>query len=142
MISLEQTSEKGEPVFKDERVLVVDDLEKWLDVATNNLLYYGCKRENIFWAYNTKEGERIYTAERFPIAMVDINFDIENVEDTQGLVLLPKMRAIRPEEIIVAMSSLTDIQPRTLKAGADYFIQKGKQFTDNFDGFVEWYKKR
>jgi len=141
-MSLEQIAEKGEPVFADEKVLVVDDLEKWLNTATNNLVYYGCKRENILWAYDIKEGERVYLAELPPLVMVDVNFDINNLKDTQGLVLIPKMKAIEPKGIIVAMSSLIDIRQRTLEVGADYFIQKGKRFTDNFDGFVEWYKQR
>ena len=133
--------EKGESVFANERVLVVDDLEKWLGVSTNNLVYYGCQRENIFWAYNIQDGERIYTAKKPPIAMVDINFDINNLEDTQGLMLISRMKKIKSNGLIIAMSSLTDISPRTLEAGADYFIQKGRQFTEEFDGFVGWYKK-
>ncbi|MBU2104756.1 MAG: response regulator [Nanoarchaeota archaeon] len=141
-MTLEQTAEKGEPIFREAKVLVVDDLEKWLNDATNNLIYYGCKRENILWAYDVKNGERIYIAERPPVSLVDINFDVDNPEDTQGLSLIQKIKEIKSKGVVVAMSSLTDIESRTRDAGADYFIQKGKQFTANFDGFVEWYKKR
>jgi len=141
-MGLEQTTKKGEPVFRDKKILVVDDLEKWLKDTSNNLIYYGSERKNIYWAYDIKEGERVYYTEKQPIAITDINFDKNNIKDTQGLVLIPKMRGINPEGIIVAMSSLKNIEQKTLEAGADYFIQKGNQFIENFDRFVEWYKTR
>ncbi len=144
--NLEQTTEKGQPIFREERVLVVDDLEKWLKVASDNLRYYGCKE--IIEATNPSDAVKKYFEVNPTMAMIDINFDTDNLEDTQGLDLIGHLREqeyIREEKIkqvIVAMSSLRDdIKLRALASGANYFIDKRK-FVKDFDGFVEWYKKR
>jgi len=139
---LEQTAEKGEPILREERVLVVDDLKKWHRDATNNLLYYGCEEGNIFRAYDIREGEGIYIAKKPSMVLADINFDIMDKGDTQGLEFIQWLRKERFSNPLIAMSSLTDVGARALKVGADYFIQKGKQFTERFDEFVEWYKQR
>jgi len=147
MTDLEQTAKKGEPVFRNERVLVVDDFEKWLKIARNNLEYYGCKE--IVESIEPLDANKIYQKENFPLAFVDINFDKDNLEDTQGLDLIGHWREqeyIRDggiKKIIVAMSSLKDedIKLMALASGANYFIDK-EHFTDDFDRFVDWYKQR
>lgn len=142
---LEQTAEKGEPVFREERVLVVDDLEKWLKVASDNLRYYGC--EEIIKSTDPLDANRKYFEVNPTMSFIDINFDIENLEDTQGLDLIGHLReqeylGKNKFKIIVAMSSLKeDIKLRALASGANYFIDKSK-FTEEFDRFVEWYKRR
>jgi len=141
MNDLEQTAEKGEPVFRNERVLVVDDHQKWLNDATNNLEYYGCKRENIFWAYNIKGGEKIYYAKNPSMTMIDINFNEHYLKDTQGLDLISTIRKDNGHIIIAAMSSLKDIEQKALDSGVNYFINK-KRFIEDFDGFAKWYKQK
>ena len=139
MIELMKYTYEKEPIFKNERVLIVDDYEKWLKVATNNLLYYGCEKQNIFRAHNIREGKRIYSTKKSLITITDINFDQNNLEDTQGLEFISEIREINPSGIIVAMSLSIGVRQKTLESGADYFINKGS-FTENFDSFVEWYK--
>ncbi len=142
---LEQTTKKGQPVFREERVLVVDDLEKWLKVARENLRYYGC--EEIIEATNPLDAVKKYSKVNPTMVMIDINFDPDNLEDTQGLDLIDHLREQeyiregKTKQVIAAMSSLRgDIKLRALASGANYFIDK-KKFVEDFDGFVDWYVK-
>ncbi len=136
---LEKTTKKGQPVFREERVLVVDDLEKWLGVARDNLRYYRC--EEIIEASNPLDAVKKYSEVKPTMAMIDINFDVNNLTDTQGLGLISKIREDDPQIPILAMSSLReDIKVRALASGANYFIDKEK-FVEDFDGFIDWYIK-
>jgi len=134
-------TKKGKPIFKKEKVLVVDDIPKWLKVAGDNLNYYGCPLEKIVTAENVEEAFRKYSEQYPTLIMTDINFDVKNLEDTQGLSLIKRLREDGYESPLVAMSSLRgDIEQRTKNAGADYFIDK-KDFVSGMDNFVEWYSK-
>lgn len=142
---LKQTAKKGEPILKEERVLVVDDFEKWLKVAENNLRYYGC--EDIIKSTNPLDANKKYSEVNPTIAMIDINFNPDDLEDTQGLDLIGHLREQeylkdgKIKKVLVAMSSLKeDIKLRALDSGANYFIDK-ERFAEDFDGFVDWYVK-
>jgi len=136
--AIEQTVKIGEPVFRNKKILVVDDIQKWLDVSKENLKYYGC--EDIITAENPETAYIKYTKQKPEIILTDINFDTENLEDMQGCYLIKKLRDEKYQNPIIAMSSLTgDIKQKTFDFGADFFINK-KDFIEEFDSFVRWYK--
>ena len=129
------------PILSREKILVVGDIQKWLKIARDNLEYYGCPPKNIVYSENVENALRQYQEQRFTFILTDINFDIENIEDTRGLNLIQKIRNDGYAHPIIAMSSLTgNIGQRTIDAGANLFIDK-KDFVCGFDDFVEWYSK-
>ncbi|MFH0808789.1 MAG: response regulator [archaeon] len=130
------------PIFQNQRVLVVDDIKKWIKVAKDNLTYYGCPLENIIAAEDVENGFTKYLEQHPTFSMVDINFNKHNLEDVQGLDLIRKLRKNDHESLIMAMSSLVgNIEERTKQAGANYFIDK-QDFVGGFDNFVKWYSER
>ncbi|MFH1585696.1 MAG: response regulator [archaeon] len=130
------------PILRNERVLVVDDIPKWIKVAKDNLDYYGCPLENIVTAEDVQQGYKIYEKEHPTLIMTDINFDVDNLEDTQGLDLIRRIREGYYPHPIVAMSSLKkDIKERSLASGANYFINKN-DFVGDFDYFMKVYLER
>ena len=130
---------KGDLILRNERVLVVDDIPKWLKVARDNLNYYGCTPNNIINAENIEEAFEKYQKQKPTLVLADINFDTENLKDTQGLSLIKRLRKNYYTNPIIAMSSLVgDIGQRTIEAGADYFIDK-QDFVKGFDNFIKWY---
>jgi len=141
---LEQFTKGRKPNLEQERVLITDDLEKWLDVATDNLVYYGCKKENISRVDNVEEGKEIYGLKKPSLVFTDINFDVNNSEDVQGLDLIRYLILSTPigrnrKESIVTMTSLKgDIRKRAFSSGTDYFIDK-EDFVQEMERFVERY---
>ena len=131
---------QASPIFQNERVLVVDDITKWIETTKGNLTYYGCTLENITTAGNTREALERY--ENTTLIITDINFDINNLEDTQGLDLIKELRHNEYSNPIIAMSSLTgNIKERTIDVGANYFLDK-RNFIKDFDKFAKWYTRR
>ncbi len=133
---------KENSILKDERIIVVDDIPKWRKTARDNLIYYGCSLDNIINAENPEEALIKYQTQKPTLALIDINFDKDDIRDTQGLDLIRKLREDGYTNPLIAMSSLVgDIGQRTIDAGADYFIDK-RNFVKGFDEFVDWYTKR
>ena len=129
-------------ILRNEKVLVVDDFQEWLNVARNNLVYYGCPLERIVTAKNIEEGFRKYKNENPTLNFIDINFNPDNLKDTQGFGLIRRLRGDNYTHPIIAMSSLTEnIRERVLDAGANFFIGK-MNFVEDFDRFIEWYSQR
>ena len=140
--------EKGLSCLEGKTILAVDDFEKWLNVVKSNAEYYGAREKDLFFAQDIKEGDRIYVLEKPDIVISDINFDKNDLRDIQGLEWIGHLREReyfrtgKIKQVISAMSSLEeDIKLRALALGANYFINK-REFSSDFDGFIEWYKKR
>ncbi|MBR9702009.1 response regulator [Candidatus Pacearchaeota archaeon] len=130
--------EKENKYLANERILIVDDIEEWLEITKNNAVHYGA--QDIINAKNVKDGERLYCEVSPTIVFADINFDKKDLANQEGLSLIEKISESRSEDLIalVAMSSLQAIEDATKKTGADYFINK-KSFMEDFDGFIETY---
>jgi len=132
-----------------ERILVIEDLQKWQDSVSRNLVYHGFKQP--IQAYNAEEGLRLYRGERPDLVITDINFDpsrpgnIETMEgDLSGLTrVCAEIRASDRETPIVVMSST---QPAHLyeqaarSYGADMFIDKTR-LVECFDAFAARYRR-
>lgn len=133
-----ETKEKGPAYLEGKKILAVDDFEKWLKTVKGNAEYYGARERDIFFAYNAKEGERVYTLERPDIVISDINFDANDLRNRDGLGFISFVNTNRVSGLaLAAMSSLDPtIKEEALRAGADYFINK-KDFTSDWDFFVE-----
>ncbi len=122
-------------------VAILDDIEKWRKVATDNLVYYGCS--NIIYFENKKDILRAYESnETKPdITLLDINLNPQDTQNKEGLEVCQFFKETSPETTIVVMSSLEDIAKEAAKKGADFFIQK-KNFTQDFDTFIKQYTEK
>lgn len=125
-------------ILRDEKILVVDDIPKWIQIARNNLNYYGCPSESIRFSDNIADAFKEYEKKKTTFILTDINFDKENLEDTQGLDLINMLREDGYIDLVVAMSSLEEIAQESKDAGANYFIDK-RTFVEGMDNFVKWY---
>lgn len=125
-------------INNEARVLLIDDLEKWLDSAEKNLGYLRFDKANITRAYTPQEGIESYMVGQHDLVISDINFsndpcDIQtNQGNMDGLkVVCPEINRIRQakrlETKLVVFSSC---QPRQLYeeaarvVGADGYIDK------------------
>jgi hypothetical protein len=147
--------ETGTKCLDGERLLIVDDHQKWLDTASNNAIYHGVKE--IYKAKSTLEGINIWTIERPSIIITDINFDENDLTNNDGLGLLEKIFYENPRlpykefliknpnlpfptQTLVAMSSIQNIEKIAREKGANYFLNK-KNFVNDFDNFAFQYLK-
>ena len=69
--------------LKKDTILVVDDHQKWLDVAKDNAIYYGAK--DISYARTVDEGNRLFREINPTIVFHDINFDEADMRNFKGL---------------------------------------------------------
>jgi FixJ family two-component response regulator len=121
-----------------EYVAVLDDLEKWRKVVTNNLAHYGCNNITYF---KTKEGIITRYDPNTTIALLDINLNIDDENNKEGLEVCQFFKKTAPETTIVVMSSLENMANEAKKNGADFIIQK-KNFMQDFDTFVKKYTSK
>lgn len=122
----------------EEHVVVLDDLEKWRKVATNNLTHYGCNNITYF---KTKEGIITTYNPRTTIALLDINLDIQDEQNREGLKVCQFFKQTSPNITIVVMSSLENIATEAKERGADFIIRKSN-FVQDFDTFVNQYTNK
>ena len=121
-----------------EYVAALDDIPEWQEKVRANLIHHGCNNIDYF---ETKEGiiTRYQTATIRPdIALLDINLDIHDEDNREGLDVCRFFKETSPTTTIVVVSSLKDILEEAKKSGADFFIQK-KDLREGFDTFVEQY---
>lgn len=132
-------------LLQNSKILVVDDMEKWHEVAKANLNHYGFA--NLSKAYTLEEGRKIYTVKNPELIITDINFDPKNPGDPinnrgnlEGLILAKEIKITDPTKLVIIMSSIEDGAREAAKAvGADYFIQK-QQFRGEFDKLMQQWK--
>jgi CheY-like chemotaxis protein len=134
--------------MKIEKILVIEDLDKWQVAVARNLIYHGFPEP--VKAYNADGGLRAYRALRPDLVITDINFDpskpgnIETMEgDLEGLTkVCAEIRESDKEIPIVVMSSTQPsnlYEQAAIRYGADMFIDKTK-LVEGFDKFAEKYK--
>jgi len=132
---------ENDKLLAREYVAVLEDIEKWRVVATNNLAYYGCT--NIVY-FKTKEG--IITTYSLgitkpTIALLDINLDTRDSRNKEGLEVCQFFKENAPGTSVVVMSSLENIADEARKRGANFIIEK-KNFVQDFEIFVQQYTKK
>lgn len=123
-------------------VAVLDDIEKWQKVATDNLTYYECN--HIIYFKNKNSIIKAYQSDNIQIpniAFLDVNLDSQNLQNKEGLEVCQFFRKNIPDTTIVVMSSLENIAQEAKKSGANFIIQK-KNFVRDFDTFIQQYTKR
>jgi len=123
-----------------EYIAVLDDIKKWRDIVKNNLLYYDYNNTKYF---GTKES--IITAygpntAKPDIAFLDINLDQFNDTNKEGFEICRFFKNTSRKTTVVVMSSLEGITEEAIKNGAEFIIQK-KNFVQDFDKFIQQYKK-
>lgn len=129
-------------ILINDRVTILDDIEKWRKVTTNNLSHYGCNKITYFKNKNniieTYQSNNIQTPN---IAFLDINLNPKDPQNKEGLKVCQFFKETIPNTTIVAMSSLENIAQEAKKSGANFIIQK-KNFVQDFDTFVQQYTER
>jgi two-component SAPR family response regulator len=121
---------------------ILDDIEKWRNIARDNLTFYGCidisyfeSKSDIVDAYGS---EKVIAPD---MAFLDINLDIVDVWNREGLEVCQFFRNTHPKTTIVLMSSLEEIAKESRKVGPDFIIRK-KCFKDDFDTFIKHYAQK
>jgi len=152
---INQVTEKRPFVLNNDRILIVDNDQKWLDVVCRNAEYYGAKE--IYQTKSPSKGMYFWEVERPSIIFIDINFNEKDLTNKEGLDLLeqlsykiqklPDKKYLEknpdidfPTTTLVAISSFKGMRGFAKKAGANYFIRK-KNFIRDFEGFVWNYHK-
>lgn len=131
-------NDKSKLLAKD-YVTILDDIEKWQKVATDNLTYYGCS--HIIYFENKNSIIEAYQSDNIQIpdiALLDINLDSQNLQNKEGLEVCQFFKTNIPDTTIVVMSSLENIAEEAKKSGANFVIQK-KNFVQDFDAFIQQY---
>lgn len=121
-----------------EYIIILDDLEKWKSIVTNNLTYYGCN--NIIY-FKTKEEIITSYNPNTTIAFIDINLDTQDKQNREGLKVCKFFKQNVPKTTIVAMSSLENMANASRENGADFFIQK-TNFVQDFNSFIKQYTRK
>lgn len=107
-----------------ENVLIVDDHHDDIELATHVILdeFPACRIED---ARTAEEGLAKVAQTRWSLILLDLKLPLKS-----GLEVLPEMRLLAPEAGIIMLTGHGDerIAVQSMRAGADYYIAKSKDF--------------
>ena len=126
-------------LLAEKYAVVLDDIEKWQKVATDNLAYYGCDQivyfENKNIIIEAYQSNNIQTPD---IVLLDVNLNSQTIQNKEGLEVSRFFKKNFLNTTIILMSSLENITEEAERNGANFIIQK-KNFIQDFDAFVQQY---
>ncbi len=104
------------------RVLIVDDIEEYLDTIEGFLE----DEYEVFKAKSLADAEKVFEDEAIDIAIVDIRLDDSDSSNKDGLELLKWIRKQKPEFPVIVMSAYQefDYAVEAVNLGAKYFVKK------------------
>jgi len=104
------------------RILIVDDIEEYLDSLANALR----DEYDVLKARTLEEAKSLASKHHIDIALVDIRLSEEDMTNRDGLVFLEWMKMNYPNIPVVVMSAYQefDLAVDALNLGAEYFLKK------------------
>jgi DNA-binding response OmpR family regulator len=111
-------------VEKQKNVLLVDDDKSILRILTRILQKQGY---NVHIAETGREAEEMISSQSYDLALIDVK-----LPDTDGIDLLQKIKATRPNMIRIILTGFASMDNgiRALDAGADSYLVKPVEPTE------------